>query len=344
MVTLSHVQSSNAQIATTLPPGLVAVFVGATNGIGEYSLKEFARHAKKPRVYFVGRSQEAGDRIAGECRELNSEGEFIFIKADVSLLKNVDDVCRQLQRKEKTINLLFLTCGSALAHVGPEGLHIFMALAYYARARFIVNLLPLLRQAPSLRRVVTVMAAGHEGPIHTNDFQSRNIPWSRVRGHNVSMIDMMHEHMVDRAPEVSFVHDYPGPVKSGFGRETNGVLVRIAITAFKMVGPLIYIPSRESGERHLFFATSARYPPRAGAETKEAAGVPIPADMSVAGGTDGQKASGVYAVHWDGESAGAKSLKMLARLRNKDMVKQVWEHTISEFQRVTGSESLDQDE
>jgi NADP-dependent 3-hydroxy acid dehydrogenase YdfG len=118
MVSLSDVQSSNAQIATVLSRGLVAVFVGATNGIGEYSLKEFARHALKPRVYFVGRSQEAGGRIAKECRELNSEGEFIFIKADVSLLNNVDDVCREIKNKEKTINLLFLTCGSALVHFG----------------------------------------------------------------------------------------------------------------------------------------------------------------------------------------------------------------------------------
>lgn len=118
MVSLSDVQSSNAQIATALPQGLVAVFVGATNGIGEYSLKEFARHARKPRVYFVGRSQDAADRIAGECRELNPEGEFTFIKADVSLLKSVDDVCREIKSKENTINLLFLTCGSALTHVG----------------------------------------------------------------------------------------------------------------------------------------------------------------------------------------------------------------------------------
>lgn len=118
MVTLTDIQASNAQIATSLPPGLVAVFVGATNGIGEYTLKEFARHVRQPRVYFVGRSQEAGDRVVAECRELNSEGEFIFIKADVSLLKNVDDVCRKIASKEKCINLLFLTCGSALAHIG----------------------------------------------------------------------------------------------------------------------------------------------------------------------------------------------------------------------------------
>lgn len=117
MVSLPDVQSSNAQIATALP-GLVAVFVGATSGIGEYSLKEFARHAQKPRVYFVGRSQEAADRISRECQELNPDGEFTFIKADVSLLNSVDDVCRQIKNKEKTINLLFLTCGSALFREG----------------------------------------------------------------------------------------------------------------------------------------------------------------------------------------------------------------------------------
>ncbi|GLI76421.1 hypothetical protein PoHVEF18_004694 [Penicillium ochrochloron] len=318
MVTLTNVQSSNAQIATALPPGLVAVFVGATNGIGETSLKEFARHARQPRVYFVGRSQEAGGRIAAECRELNPEGEFIFIKADVSLLKSVDDVCREIANTS-------------------EGLHIFMALAYYARARFILNLLPVLRQAPSLRRVVTVLAAGHEGQIYANDFQGRKVPLSGVRGHNVSMTDLMLEHMASLAPEVSFVHDYPGPVKSGFGRETNSILMKVAITIFKIVGPLVYVPIRESGERHLFFATSARYKPRVGSE---AAGVPISGDVGVSGGTDGEVGSGVYAVNWDGESAGPKSLQVLAKMRGEGMVQRLWEHTMMEFKRVTGVESL----
>ncbi|KAJ5140776.1 Short-chain dehydrogenase/reductase SDR [Penicillium atrosanguineum] len=339
MVSLSDVQASNAQITAALPPGLVAVFVGATNGIGEYSLKEFARHAQSPRVYFVGRSQEAGDRIAKECRELSPGGEFIFIKADVSLLKSVDEVCREISRKEKTINLLFLTCGSALAHVDTsEGLHIFMALAYYARARFIVNLLPLIRSAENLRRVVTVLAAGNEGPIFKDDFQSRNIPFRNVRGHNVSMTDFMLEHIAQSAPEVSFVHDYPGPVKSGFGRETNSILMRVAITIFKIVGPLVYIPTKESGERHLFFATSARYPPR-GVENG-ATGVPVSDDVSVAGGTNGEQGSGVYAIHWDGESAGQKALDILSEMRDAGMVEQVWKHTMDEFKRVTGSETL----
>ncbi|KAK5004376.1 hypothetical protein LTR28_009002 [Elasticomyces elasticus] len=101
MVSLTDVQASNSRIATALPPRLVAVFVGATSGIGEATLKQFAKHTYRPRVYFVGRSQEAGEHITAECEALNSEGEFVFVKADTSLIRNMDEVCRDIRNKEK---------------------------------------------------------------------------------------------------------------------------------------------------------------------------------------------------------------------------------------------------
>ena len=120
MVSLSDVHLSNSRISTALSPGLVAVFVGATSGIGLYTLKQFAKHARQPRVYFIGRSQEAGDRIASECKAANPEGEFIFVKADVSLIRVVDDVCRDIQSKEKAVNLLFLSPGTLVSGVGTS--------------------------------------------------------------------------------------------------------------------------------------------------------------------------------------------------------------------------------
>ncbi len=111
MVSLSEVSFSNSLISSTLPPGLVAVFVGATSGIGEITLKKFAKYTVQPRVYFVGRSQEAADRIAAECKALNPDGEYIFIKADVSLIRGVDEVCREIKGREKDLNLLFLSQG-----------------------------------------------------------------------------------------------------------------------------------------------------------------------------------------------------------------------------------------
>lgn len=118
MVSLKDVQSSNSRIASALPAGLVSVFVGATSGIGETALKQFAKHARQPRVYFIGRSQEAGSRIAAECKALNSEGEYIFIKADTSLIRTVDDVCQDIKAKEKSINILFLSTGTLITGLG----------------------------------------------------------------------------------------------------------------------------------------------------------------------------------------------------------------------------------
>lgn len=124
MVLLDAVRSSNASIASALPAGLVAVFVGATNGIGETTLKQFAKHARQPRVYFLGRSQEAGARIAAECKALNAEGKFTFMGADLSLIRNVDEVCRDIKTKEKSVNLLFLTQGTLVTGVGTSTIYI----------------------------------------------------------------------------------------------------------------------------------------------------------------------------------------------------------------------------
>jgi len=112
MVTIEQVRASNAQIATCLPPGLVAVFVGATNGVGEAAVKQFAKHAVSPRVYLLGRSKDAGQRIVAECEARNPQGTFTFISKDLSLLRNVDEVCREILAKESHVNVLFLTIGT----------------------------------------------------------------------------------------------------------------------------------------------------------------------------------------------------------------------------------------
>jgi NADP-dependent 3-hydroxy acid dehydrogenase YdfG len=114
MVPIAGVQASNAGISTTLPSGLVAIFVGGTSGIGEYTLKEFARSACQPRIYNIGRSQQASDRIAAECHQLNASAQYTFIQADVSLIRHVDAVCNQIQDKEKTVNVLFLSAGTLI--------------------------------------------------------------------------------------------------------------------------------------------------------------------------------------------------------------------------------------
>lgn len=120
MVSLDEMRASNAHIPTFLPPGLVAVFAGATSGIGEATLKEFVRHAVGPKVFFIGRGEAAGGRIMTELKTLNPEGQFTFIACDLSLIRNVDEACRQIKEKEMTINLLFITVGTLISGKGKS--------------------------------------------------------------------------------------------------------------------------------------------------------------------------------------------------------------------------------
>ncbi|KAJ3502764.1 hypothetical protein NM208_g16659 [Fusarium decemcellulare] len=112
MVSLSEVQQSNSSAASVHPSGLVAIFAGATAGIGETALKAFAKHTVQPKIYFIGRSQEAGERLQTELKALNSGGEYIFIKEDMSLLKNVDKVCEDIKSKGSAVNVLFMSQGT----------------------------------------------------------------------------------------------------------------------------------------------------------------------------------------------------------------------------------------
>ncbi|KAL8692799.1 MAG: hypothetical protein Q9218_002240 [Villophora microphyllina] len=337
MVALSEIQSSNARIASTLPAGLVAVFVGGTSGIGETALKQFAKHARQPRIYYVGRSQEAADRIAKTCKELNADGQYIFIKADTSLIRNVDVVCQTIKSKEKAVNVLFLSTGTLVSHTEtPESLHFATSLVYYSRTRFIVNLLPLLQQASTLRRVVTVFAAGKEGPITASDFQAWKVPVLSQRGHLSSLITVSLEALAKDAPGVSFIHNFPGSVKTNLARGGEGPAIYVLKQVFKVIGPMINMPNEECGERQLFLATSARYP----SKDLEASGVPLVAGGTpVANGTSGKSGSGVYSIVSDGESSGSKVVELLARFRKEGMVEQVWRHTREEFERITGPDA-----
>lgn len=113
MVTLPQVHLSNDIIAASLS-NLVAVFVGATSGIGEAALKEFVRKSKNPKCYLVGRSEQAATRIIKECKSFNPDTCVIFIQEDVSLVSGADRLCEKIKSLEDTINILFLSAGAAI--------------------------------------------------------------------------------------------------------------------------------------------------------------------------------------------------------------------------------------
>ena len=215
-----------------------------------------------------------------------------------------------------------------------EHLHLLTALSYYSRTRFITNLLPLLQRAPVLRRVVTVGKGGFEGPLDSSDFPAKRVPLRAIRGHISTLLTLGLESFARTNHDVSFIHCDPGAVKTALYDRVEGFFGVFMRAFLFVVGYWVCVPIEECGERQLFLATSARYPP-AGVIDDSGSGVRLGDGVDVAKGTTGEVGSGVYSVLWDGTSASTAVQEVLAGYRDKGMVEEIQQHTKGEFDRIT---------
>jgi NAD(P)-dependent dehydrogenase (short-subunit alcohol dehydrogenase family) len=192
--------------------------VGGTSGIAESTVKSLCFFAVKPFIYLVGRNEESANRIISELRDIESDGTYTFIKKDVSLLENVDQVCMEINQKEKKVNLLFMTCGIASMkgrNETSEGIDKKLATNFYSRMRFAQQLMPLLEAAhPQLSRVISVLSPGEEKmSFDPSDIglKSRFSLMNAVN-HATVMTDFYFEQAAKQHPTVSFIHSNPGAV------------------------------------------------------------------------------------------------------------------------------------
>jgi hypothetical protein len=208
---------------------------------------------------------------------------------------------------------------------------------YYSKIRIMQQLLPLLKAAMSLARVVVVGGGGYEGPIDTSDLAAMRLPITKVRGHLASMLTLSIEHLAAEAPTVGFMHDFPGAVQTQLLDDLGGALVvlSVAVKTWTWLGTSLglrgFVPIKDSGERHVFLATSEAFKAKEGTGK----GVPLIEGVLVQRGTDGVIGSGTYSVNLDCESVPVKVDKLLDGFRTSGVSQQVWEYTTGEFDRIT---------
>jgi len=143
MVNLQDIQKSNASLQSLPPPGrLIAVFAGATSGIGLHALKAFARYVPAPTAFVICRSRARSAHIIDELKTINPNGVWEFIEAEVSLIKEVDRVCEEIKTTPGVdhVDILFLSPGF-LSFGEREGLDdsflfSFIILQVHTRERF----------------------------------------------------------------------------------------------------------------------------------------------------------------------------------------------------------------
>jgi hypothetical protein len=205
--------------------------------------------------------------------------------------------------------------------------------------RIVQNLLELLKTAGEttpLARVVDVAGGGHEGKVNTSDLGAFNISLTRIRPHMISMHTLALESLADQAPNVSFVHDFPGAVYTYLHRGVGGALGWVVYIVLEMMhavlGRWLFVPIEESGERHVYLATSGRYRPRNGKRTDI-----TQEESQVLAGSNGEIGSGVYSVGWNCEGPAERAVVALKELRANGVKKLVWDHFTTEFDRISGA-------
>ncbi|KAK5003954.1 hypothetical protein LTR28_009527 [Elasticomyces elasticus] len=330
MVSYKTILASNQSLKPTRP-NLTAAFLGATNGIGLGALRALTAHTVSPTIYVVGRSLARLEHLFTSLRTLNPTATFVpVLVTDLTLVKDAQHAATEIARAAPTLDLLVMSPGYiGLAYdLSPEGLERCLSIRYYARTRFLLTLLPLLRAAPAAR-VVSVLGGGKEGPLWPDDWAlRRHFGLVRASGAAGSMQTLMFEALGAREENkgVAFVHSFPGLVGGtglafkGLGAFGSFLVDWVLMPVVRLVG----YSTTEAGERVLFAATSARFPAKA-AHAAEDGGV-------VEKGSDGRVGSGVYLVN--GDSSVVPGNKQLQALRADDVGPKVYEHTMEEFERI----------
>jgi NAD(P)-dependent dehydrogenase (short-subunit alcohol dehydrogenase family) len=312
--------------------GVTAVFVGATNGIGLGALRALVKHTDSPTVYIVGRSLSRLDDLIKELKTINKTATFhpIFA-ADLGLIRDAQKAAEEIAKLAKRIDLLIMSPGYAAFYreESVEGMEPQFCVQYYSRMRFLVTLAPLLRAAPS-PRVVAVLSAGNEGMVWDDDWKIQKHPIRKAIGVPISMTTLFMEEFAKQPGNERMVlaHIYPGWV-GDTNFQVKGLPVLLKFFLDWVVVPLgkrIGYSSEEAGERVLFAATNGRFRRLKKEDRANALG------SMIQKGVDGEVGSGVYIIGALTQTLEAN--KILKELQKNGMAKKVYDHTLSEFERI----------
>lgn len=215
-----------------------------------------------------------------------------------------------------------------------EGLDRKLNLHYYCRMRFVQNLLPQLMKGadgkqtaeskPSLSRVVSVLEAGGEAAMNLDDLSLKtHYSLRNCAKHAITMNSVSMEHLASHYPQISFIHSFPGVVRTRLNRDL-GTTAKYALNALMVIAKPWEIPFDESGQRHLYAASSPRFSPRAYKDSSPDA----------AEGSDGRNGSGFYRLNSNGSTY--KPSKIMELYRAEGVRSMIWGHTIGVFARVRG--------
>jgi NAD(P)-dependent dehydrogenase (short-subunit alcohol dehydrogenase family) len=214
----------------------LVVLTGATRGIGRAAAIQLARQGAV--LALVGRDRARVQEVAQEARAAGSEvHEHV---ADMTLMSEVRRLADELHEAYPHIDVLANNAGALFAsrQETTEGFERTFALNHLAP--FLLT--NLLRDCLTGGRVVTTASdAHHQGRLDLEDLQSeRSYSAFRVYGTTKLCNILFTRELARRAPELHATCFHPGAVRTGFGKNENGIWKLLTTVA----GPFMRSPER----------------------------------------------------------------------------------------------------
>jgi retinol dehydrogenase-12 len=235
----------------------LVLLTGATRGIGRAAAIELARDGVE--VALVGRDPERVEALAREARATGGGAPVHEHVADLMLMADVRRLAEEARERYEHIDVLANNAGALFAsrQETSEGFEQTFALNHLAP--FLLT--NLLRDCLEGGRVVTTASDAHKsGLLNLDDLQSEK-SYSAMRVYGTSKLCniLFTRELARRAPELHANCFHPGVVRTGFGKNENGIW-KVLTT---LGGPFFRSPQR--GARSLvWLATSAEAAPLTG--------------------------------------------------------------------------------
>jgi retinol dehydrogenase-12 len=199
----------------------LVLITGATRGIGQAAAVELA--AQGVEVALVGRDSERVGAVAAQARAAGGGAPVHEHVADLMLLADVRALADEARERYEHIDVLANNAGALFAsrQETSEGFERTFALNHLAP--FLLT--SLLRDRLGGGRVVTTASDAHKGGVlDLGDLQSRKgYAAMRVYGTSKLCNILFTRELAKRAPELHANCFHPGVVRTGFGKNENGI-------------------------------------------------------------------------------------------------------------------------
>lgn len=169
------------------------LITGGTDGMGKAIAIHFLK--KGDYVIIVGSSQQKGKLFLEEARKLGADERAVFIKADLSSIRENERVVNEIKSRYSSLDKIVLAAASQKYResitITDEGFEFVFSLMYLSRYIISYSLKDLLQKSKS-PVIVNIAAPGMKGVVNWDDIQFKNnYDSNKVKFHTSRLNDLL---------------------------------------------------------------------------------------------------------------------------------------------------------